>query len=151
MSKHSLIQNIEQQRMKQTVTDFQVGDTVSVSLRIIEEGGKDGTKERLQVFTGTVIGINGAGLSKTFVLHRIAYGVGMERVFFLHSPLVANIEVVRRGQVRRSKLYYLRGTSGKASKVKGRFMKERSAKNKQAVSQDEGQQKPLETVENVTV
>lgn len=153
MSKHSLIQNIEQQRMKTNVTDFQVGDTVSVSLRIIEEGGKDGPKERLQVFTGTVIAITGTGLSKTFSVHRIAYGVGMERVFFLHSPLIANVEIVRRGQVRRSKLYYLRGTSGKASKVKGRFMKERSAKNKQkaAASQEEGQEESFENAKNVTV
>lgn len=117
MSKHSLIQAVEQKQMKTDIADFNVGDTVAVKIRIVEEGGK----ERFQVFQGTVIARSGTGLSETFSVHRIAYGEGMERVFFLHSPLVANIEVIRRGSVRRSKLYYLRGTSGKASKVKGRF------------------------------
>lgn len=140
MSKDSIVQGIEQQHMKKDITDFRVGDTVSVSLRIIEEGGK----ERLQVFTGTVIARTGTGLTETFSVHRIAYGEGMERVFFLHSPLLSGIEVVRRGQVRRSKLYYLRGTSGKASKVKGRFMKE---KKKVAVA---ASNEALETATNVT-
>ncbi|MBS0655565.1 MAG: 50S ribosomal protein L19 [Verrucomicrobia bacterium] len=130
MSKHSTVQGVEEQHMKRQVTDFRIGDTVSVSLRIIEDGGK----ERLQVFTGTVIARTGTGLTETFSVHRVAYGEGMERVFFLHSPLISGIEVIRRGQVRRSKLYYLRGTSGKASKVKGRFMKEK--KNKPAASQE---------------
>ena len=131
MSKHSLIQNLEKQYMKKETPDFRVGDTVSVSIRILEEGGK----ERLQVFTGTVIARNGSGLSETFSLHRVAYGEGMERVFFLHSPLVAGIEVDRRGSVRRSKLYYLRGKSGKAAKIKGRF--------------DEGRQETVEPQEVV--
>lgn len=117
MSKHSMIQELEQKQIKTNITDFAVGDTVSVKIRIVEEGGK----ERLQTFQGTVIARTGTGVSETFSVHRIAYGEGMERVFFLHSPLVSSIEVVRRGSVRRSKLYYLRGTSGKASKVKGRF------------------------------
>lgn len=117
MSKHSVIQELEQQQIKTNIADFAVGDTVSVKIRIVEEGGK----ERLQTFQGTVIARSGTGVSETFSVHRIAYGEGMERVFYLHSPLVSSIEVVRRGSVRRSKLYYLRGTSGKASKVKGRF------------------------------
>jgi large subunit ribosomal protein L19 len=87
-----------------------------VHTRIIE-----GDKERIQAFTGTVIAKKGCGLSETFSLHRVAYGEGMERVFMLHSPRIAKIEVMKEGHVRRSKLYYLRGTSGKASKVKGRF------------------------------
>lgn len=120
MSKHSVIQTLEQNQLKSDIPDFCVGDTVCVKIRIIEEGGK----ERLQTFTGTVIARTGSGISETFSVHRIAYGEGMERVFFLHSPLVASIEVVRRGRVRRSKLYYLRGTSGKASKVRGRFVVE---------------------------
>jgi large subunit ribosomal protein L19 len=139
MSKHSLIQGVEQQHMKKEVTDFRIGDTVSVSLRIIEDGGK----ERLQVFTGTVIARSGTGLTETFSVHRVAYNEGMERVFFLHSPLISGIEVIRRGQVRRSKLYYLRGTSGKASKVKGRFMKEK--KQKPAASHE-----AIETAANVS-
>ncbi len=117
MSKHSLIQEIEQKQMKTDIADFSVGDTVAVKIRIVEIGGK----ERFQTFQGTVIARSGTGISETFSVHRIAYGEGMERVFFLHSPLVASIELVRRGSVRRSKLYYLRGTSGKASKVKGHF------------------------------
>jgi len=117
MSKHSVIQALEQKQMKSDVVDFNVGDTVCVKLRIVEEGGK----ERTQTFTGTVIARSGYGVSETFSVHRIAYGEGMERVFYLHSPLIASIEVVRRGHVRRSKLYYLRGSSGKASKVKSRY------------------------------
>lgn len=117
MSKHSVIQTLEQKQMKTNLPDFRVGDTICIKLRIIEEGGK----ERLQTFTGTCIARSGTGVSETFSVHRVAYGEGMERVFFLHSPLLASIEVVRRGRVRRSKLYYLRGTSGKASKVKSRF------------------------------
>src|SRR4029078_5290716 len=86
--------------------------------RIIE-----GQKERIQVFTGTVIARKGTGASETFSVHRVAYGEGMERVFPLHSPRIAKIEVMKEGDVRRSKLYYLRGTSGKKSKVKGRIGK----------------------------
>ena len=131
MSKHSAIQQLEQKQIKTNVTDFNVGDTVCVKIRIIEESkdSKEAPKERLQTFQGTVIAKTGTGVSETFSVHRIAYGEGMERVFFLHSPLVASIEVVRRGQVRRSKLYYLRGTSGKASKVKGRFGSAAAAKS----------------------
>ncbi len=120
MSKHSVIQTLEQKQIKTDIPDFNVGDTICIKIRIIEDGGK----ERLQTFTGTCIARSGTGVSETFSVHRIAYGEGMERVFFLHSPLVSSIEVVRRGHVRRSKLYYLRGSSGKASKVKGRFAQE---------------------------
>ncbi len=120
MSKHSVIQAFEQKQIKTNIPDFAVGDTITVKLRIVEEGGK----ERLQSFTGTCIARTGTGISETISLHRIAYGEGMERVFYLHSPLIANIELVRRGDVRRSKLYYLRGSSGKASKVKGRYHQE---------------------------
>ncbi|MBS0634383.1 MAG: 50S ribosomal protein L19 [Verrucomicrobia bacterium] len=132
MSKHKVIQALEQKQIKTNIADFAVGDTVSVKIRIIEEGGK----ERLQTFQGTVIARSGTGASETFSVHRIAYGEGMERVFYLHSPLVASIEVVRRGSVRRSKLYYLRGSSGKASKVKSRFSTT-SSDSAEAASQQE--------------
>jgi large subunit ribosomal protein L19 len=115
MSKPAIIQKLEKEQLKNKVTSFNVGDTVSVHTRIIE-----GEKERVQVFTGTVIARKGYGTSETFSVHRVAYGEGMERVFLLHSPRIAKIEVIKEGQVRRSKLYYLRRTSGKASKVKGR-------------------------------
>lgn len=116
MGKVALIQELESQQMKKKVPSFRVGDTVRVHTRIIE-----GEKERIQVFTGTVIARKGTGLSETFSVHRVAYGEGMERVFLLHSPRIAKIEVAKQGDVRRGKLYHLRGTSGKASKVKGRL------------------------------
>lgn len=113
MSQGALIEEIESSQLKTDIPDFCVGDTVKVHIRIIE-----GEKERIQVFTGTVIARKGSGLSETFSLYRVAYGTSMERVFILHSPRVAKIEVTRKGKVRRAKLYYLRGTSGKAAKVK---------------------------------
>ena len=115
MSKKPVIQKLEQQQVRNDIPDFKVGDTVRVYTRIIE-----GEKERIQVFTGTVIARKGKGISETFSVHRVAYGEGMERVFILHSPRIAKIEVAREGEVCRSKLYYLRGTSGKKSKVKSR-------------------------------
>jgi len=116
MSKLAVIQKLENKQLKKNITDFRIGDSIRVHTRIIE-----GEKERVQVFTGTVIARKGSGASETFSVHRVAYGEGMERVFLLHSPRIAKIEVIKEGDVRRSKLYYLRGTSGKASKVKARI------------------------------
>jgi large subunit ribosomal protein L19 len=116
MSKLAVIQKLEKKQLKKDVTLFRIGDSVRVHTRIIE-----GEKERVQVFTGTVIARKGSGISETFSVHRVAYGEGMERVFLLNSPRIAKIEVIKEGDVRRSKLYYLRGTSGKASKVKARI------------------------------
>lgn len=120
MSKHPLIEKFEQERMKKPaeIPEFGIGDSLRVHTRIVEEGGK----ERLQMFTGTVIARKGSGISETVTLHRVAYGEGMERVVYMHSPLIAKIELLKKGKVRRSKLYYLRGTSGKAAKVKGRVV-----------------------------
>ena len=115
MSRSAIIEKLESQQLKTNIPPFRVGDTIKIHTRIIE-----GDKERIQVFTGTVIARKGKGLSETFSVHRVAYGEGMERVFMLHSPRIAKIEVIKEGDVRRSKLYYLRGTSGKASKVKAR-------------------------------
>jgi large subunit ribosomal protein L19 len=123
MSRTAIIEKLEKKQLKRNEADFNVGDTIRIHTRIIEEGNK----ERIQVFTGTVIARKGKGASETFTVHRVAYGEGMERVFPLHSPRIAKIEVVKQGQVRRSKLYYLRGTSGKAAKVKGRQTVRRSA------------------------
>lgn len=122
MSRHAVIQKLEQKMMKQDVSDFAIGDTVRIHTRIVE-----GEKERIQMFTGTVIARKGTGLSETISIHRVAYGVGMERVFPIHSPRVAKIEVMKRGDVRRAKLYYLRGTSGKKSKVKGKIQTAKTA------------------------
>lgn len=116
MGKTAIIKKLEDKQLKRNVGDFRVGDTIRVHTRIVE-----GEKERVQVFTGTVIARKGVGVSETFSVHRVAYGEGMERVFPIHSPRIVKIEVVKEGSVRRSKLYYLRGTSGKASKIKGRL------------------------------
>lgn len=116
MSKLAVIQKLENKQLKKNIASFCIGDTVRIHTRIIE-----GEKERIQVYTGTVIARKGSGASETFSVHRVAYGEGMERVFLLHSPRIAKIEVIKEGDVRRSKLYYLRGTSGKASKVKARI------------------------------
>ncbi|MBS4168776.1 50S ribosomal protein L19 [Parachlamydia sp. AcF125] len=116
MSKRALISKLEESQLKQDIPLFRVGDTVRVHIRIIE-----GQKERTQIFTGTVISRKGSGPAETFTVHRIAYGEGMQRVFPLHSPRISKIEVVKEGDVRRAKLYYLIGTSGKASKVKGKM------------------------------
>lgn len=132
MSKALLIQEIEKSQLKSDLPDFKVGDTISVHTRIIE-----GEKERIQVFTGTVISRHGYGTSETITLHRVAYGEGMERTFLLNSPRIAKIELVKRGRVRRGKLYYLRGTKGKKAKVRGlitRKKEEPKAPKKEAAS-----------------
>lgn len=116
MSKLAAIAKLESKQLKKDPGTFSIGDTIRVHTRIIE-----GEKERIQIFMGTVIARKGTGLSETFSVHRVAYGEGMERVFLLHSPRISKIEVVKEGQVRRSKLYYLRGTSGKKAKVKARI------------------------------
>lgn len=116
MSKLALLKKLEKEQLKKVAPSFRVGDTVRIHTRIIE-----GEKERIQVFTGTVIARKGSGLSETFTVHRVAYGEGMERVFLVNSPRISKIEVMKEGDVRRGKLYYLRGTSGKASKVKARI------------------------------
>lgn len=123
--------------MKKNPGEFRIGDTIRVHTRIIE-----GEKERIQVFAGTVIARRGSGLSETFSLHRVAYGEGMERVFPLHSPRIAKIEVVKQGEVRRGKLYYLRGTSGKAAKVKGRLIARKAA---HVAQEEEPQEERMES------
>ncbi len=99
--------------MKVTTPEFSIGDTIRVDVKI-----REGDRERIQAFEGTVIAKKGSGVAETFTVRRVAYGVGVERVFPLHSPNVAAIKVVRYGKVRRSKLYYLRDRVGKAAKVK---------------------------------
>lgn len=104
---------IAQDSLKSEVPAIEVGDTVKVSVKI-----REGDKERIQAFEGTVIACKGSGVSATFTVRRVSYGVGVERVFPVHSPNVAKVEVTRHGRVRRSKLYYLRDRVGKAAKVK---------------------------------
>ncbi len=101
------------EQLKENVPSFEIGDTVKVHNKIVE-----GTRERIQIFEGTVIAKHGGGISETFTVRHVAYGCGVEKTFPLHSPRVADVEVVRHGKVRRSKLYYLRDRVGKSSKVK---------------------------------
>ena len=116
MGRDALLEDFEKEQLKSHIPDFRVGDTIRVSTKIVE-----GDKERVQSFQGTVIARKGRGLSETFSLHRVSYGEGMERVFTLHSPRIVEIQVMKHGDVRRAKLYNLRGTSGKAAKVKERI------------------------------
>ena len=108
-----IIKAIEEENKKATVEDFNIGDTVKVSVKI-----KEGDKERIQIFQGTVIKRQNAGLNETFTVRKLSSGVGVERTFPVHSPKVAKIEVTRQGKVRRAKLYYLRDRVGKAAKTK---------------------------------
>jgi len=119
----ALIEDFESEQLKQEIPEFLIGDTVRVSTKIIE-----GEKERIQVFQGTVIARKGRGLSETFSLHRVSYGEGMERVFYLHSPRIVKIEIVKHGDTRRAKLYNLRGKTGKAAKVKEKIGVRKSRK-----------------------
>jgi len=110
---HKLIKELEQEQMKESVPSFNIGDTVRVHAKIVE-----GTKERIQVFEGVVFKRQGGGLRETFTVRRLSYGVGVEKTWPIHSPRVDRVEVVRRGIVRRAKLFYLRDRIGKAAKVK---------------------------------
>ncbi len=117
------IRLIEEEQMRKGLPDFRPGDTVRVHL-VVTEGGR----ERIQVFEGVVIARAGSGLTETFTVRRIASGVGVERVFPVHSPRIDKIEVVRRGQVRRAKLYYLRGLRGKAARLKEKRQETQAAR-----------------------
>lgn len=108
----NIINQIEKENQKSTVPAFNVGDTVRVSFKVIE-----GTKERIQAFEGIVIAKKNSGIRETFTVRRLSYGIGVERTFPVHSPKVADVKVIKRGKVRRAKLYYLRDLTGKAAKV----------------------------------
>ena len=107
-----IIKKIEQEQMKQDVAKFNVGDTVKVHCRVVEGG-----KERVQIFEGLVIARRGADVNASFTVRKISYGEGVERVFPLYSPNIDSITVVRKGDVRRAKLYYLRGRTGKSARI----------------------------------
>ena len=106
---------VEQVYLRDDLPDFKPGDTVKVHVRVVE-----GERERVQVFEGVVIRRRGSGLSKTFTVRKVSFGVGVERTFPLHSPMIAKVEIAARGDVRRAKLYYLRSRVGKKAKVKER-------------------------------
>lgn len=111
--KNDIIHQLEKEQLKTDVPDFKPGDTVRAHVRVVE-----GSRERIQVFEGVVIKRRGSGLRETFTLRRISYGVGVERTFPIHAPKLEKIEVLRRGRVRRAKLYYLRERTGKAARIR---------------------------------
>ena len=104
---------VEQSRLRDDIPDFRPGDTVKVNVRVVE-----GTRSRIQVFEGVVIARRGGGLRESFTVRKISFGVGVERTFPVHSPVIESIDVARRGKVRRAKLYYLRDRVGKAARIK---------------------------------
>ena len=108
-----IIKSIEKAQLRTDRPDFNVGDTLRVFVKVVE-----GNRERLQAFEGTVIARRNGSCRETFTVRRVSYGIGVERTFPLHSPRVDHIEIIRRGKVRRAKLYYLRGLQGKAAKIK---------------------------------
>ena len=112
---NEIIRNIEQQQKRSDLPAIAIGDTVRVYVKVVE-----GVRERLQAFEGTVIGRKHGGLRETFTVRRVSYGIGVERVFPLHSPRIDRVEIVRHGKVRRAKLYYLRDRVGKSAKLKER-------------------------------
>lgn len=109
------LQYVERAYLRDDLPDFRPGDTVKVHVRVVEGG-----RERVQVFEGVVLARDGGGLSETFTVRKISFGIGVERVFPLHAPIIQTIEVLRRGRVRSAKLYYLRGRVGKAARIKER-------------------------------
>ena len=109
----NIIQEIEQQQLKQDLPEFSSGDTVVVQVRV-----KEGDRERLQAFEGVVIAKRNRGVNSAFTVRKISHGEGVERVFQTHSPLIESVKVKRKGDVRRAKLYYLRGRTGKAARIK---------------------------------
>ena len=108
-----IIRSIEQAQLRSDLPSFNVGDTIRVWVKVVE-----GSRERLQAFEGTVIAKRNGGVRETFTVRRVSYGIGVERTFPIHSPRVDHVEVIRRGKVRRAKLYYLRDLQGKAAKIK---------------------------------
>jgi large subunit ribosomal protein L19 len=115
---NDIIRSIEEEQLNKDLPRFGPGDTLKVHVKVVE-----GTRERIQIFEGTVLKIRGTGLSQTFTVRKIAFGVAVERTFLMNSPKIAQIEVTRKGKVRRARLFYLRGLTGKKARVKekGRF------------------------------
>ncbi|MFX3674127.1 MAG: 50S ribosomal protein L19 [Paenisporosarcina sp.] len=109
----NIINEITQEQLRTDLPDFRPGDTVRVHVKVVE-----GTRERIQLYEGVVIQRRGGGISETFTVRKISYGVGVERIFPVHTPKITLLEVIRRGKVRRAKLFYLRNLRGKAARIK---------------------------------
>ena len=121
----NIIDTIEKEGMRTDLPTFDIGDTVKVYVKVVE-----GNRERLQGFEGVVIARKNGGLRETFTVRRVSFGVGIERIFPLHSPKIDHIEIVRKGDVRRAKLYYLRERSGKSAKIKEKIVAKKVAEPK---------------------
>nr|MBI3613595.1 50S ribosomal protein L19 [Nitrospirota bacterium] len=133
------LERIQRSLTKKTAPAFEIGDTVRVHVKVVE-----GEKERIQVFEGTVISRKGGRNSETFTVRKVSYGVGVERIFPVHSPIVTKVDVVRQGKVRRAKLYYLRGRKGKTAKVGEReFSPESRAQAAAAVATKAAEAEPV--------
>ena len=137
-----IIKSIEHEQLKNKIPVLKVGDTVRVHQRI-----KEGNRERIQVFEGIIIKKQGGGINATFTVRRVAYGVGVEKTFLVHSPMMEKVEVVRVGKARRAKLYYLRERTGKASKTKE--MVGARIENKMITIKEEVKEEPAKEVEAV--
>jgi large subunit ribosomal protein L19 len=147
--KMDIIKSVEHEQLKNKVPDIKIGDTVRVHQRI-----KEGNRQRIQVFEGIVIKKQNGGLNETFTVRRVAYGVGVEKTFLMHSPLVEKVEVVRVGKVSRAKLYYLRDRVGKAAKTKeniGANLNREDIVIKEDVPVEEVKEEVVETVETPAV
>ena len=134
----NVIIELEKSMMRSDLPDFRSGDTISVHYKI-----KEGDRERIQIFEGVVIAKKGGGVRETFIVRKVSYGVGVERIFPLHTPLIDKIEVKKKGKVRKAKLYYLRGRSKKASRIKERSRYDQIAPAKSAP------QLPVETAAQI--
>lgn len=142
-----IIKSIEHEQLKNKIPDLHVGDTIKVHQRI-----KEGNRERIQVFEGIVIKKQGGGVNATFTVRRVAYGVGVEKTFLIHSPMVEKIEVVRVGKARRAKLYYLRDRVGKSAKTKenlGARIENKEITLKEELAEEPVQEEVVETNEEV--
>lgn len=144
MSRNAIIEQLEAESLKKDCPKFEIGDTVRVHTKIVE-----GNKERIQVYEGIVIAKKGKGLSETFSVYRIAYGSRMEKVFILHSPRVVKVEVVRSGKVRRAKLYYLRGKTGKGARLKERYVSRQKLEKVLEVAEEKAPAKEENKAEEV--
>ena len=129
----NIIDQLEMEQLNNKIPDFSPGDTVVVQVKV-----KEGTRERLQAFEGVVIAKKNRGLNSSFTVRKISYGEGVERVFQTHSPIIAEIKIKRRGDIRQAKLYYMRELSGKAARIKEKIVSNFPA----SISQDQGKQDP---------
>ena len=133
----NVIDQIEQEQFKESVPELRPGDTIRVHAKVVE-----GTRERIQVFEGLVIRVTGGGLRRNFTVRRVTHGVGVERTFLIHSPRIDKVDVVRHGEVRQARLYYLRGKVGKEARIRERRAKEAAPA---AAPVEEEEQAPAKT------